>query len=70
MRLFQQVDRDGNRCLTEAELKTALVNGDWSPFDPHTVRMMIRYVFPPPSPAPTDTANATQECSTPTAPAR
>jgi hypothetical protein len=29
--------------LTEAELRTALVNGDWSPFDPHTVRMMIRY---------------------------
>lgn len=44
MRLFQQVDRDGNRALTEAELKTALVNGDWSPFDPHTVRMMIRCV--------------------------
>jgi hypothetical protein len=28
--------------LTEAELRTALVNGDWTPFDPHTVRMMIR----------------------------
>jgi hypothetical protein len=33
----------GNGSLTEAELRTALVNGDWSPFDPHTVRMMIRY---------------------------
>lgn len=32
-----------NGSLTEAELRTALVNGDWSPFDPHTVRMMIRY---------------------------
>jgi hypothetical protein len=31
-----------NGSLTEAELRTALVNGDWSPFDPHTVRMMIR----------------------------
>ncbi|KAJ4287938.1 hypothetical protein N0V90_011953 [Kalmusia sp. IMI 367209] len=41
-RLFGQVDRDRNGHLTEAELKTALVNGDWSPFDPHTVRMMIR----------------------------
>lgn len=42
MRLFQQVDRDGNRSLTENELRTALVNGDWTPFDPHTLRMMIR----------------------------
>lgn len=41
-RLFGAVDRDGSGALTEAELKTALVNGDWSPFDPHTVRMMIR----------------------------
>ncbi|ORY09460.1 hypothetical protein BCR34DRAFT_568435 [Clohesyomyces aquaticus] len=41
-RLFGQVDKDGSGQLTEAELRTALVNGDWSPFDPHTVRMMIR----------------------------
>jgi hypothetical protein len=34
-----------NGSLTEAELRTALVNGDWSPFDPHTVRMMIRYAY-------------------------
>jgi hypothetical protein len=33
----------GSGQLTEAELRSALVNGDWSPFDPHTVRMMIRY---------------------------
>lgn len=32
----------GNGALTEAELRTALVNGDWTPFDAHTVRMMIR----------------------------
>lgn len=42
-KLFGAVDRDGSGALTEAELRTALVNGDWSPFDPHTVRMMIRY---------------------------
>jgi hypothetical protein len=36
-----------NGSLTEAELRTALVNGDWSPFDPHTVRMMIRFVILP-----------------------
>ncbi|KAF2869422.1 hypothetical protein BDV95DRAFT_577285 [Massariosphaeria phaeospora] len=41
-RLFGAVDKDGSGQLTEAELRTALVNGDWSPFDPHTVRMMIR----------------------------
>ncbi|KAH3905784.1 hypothetical protein HBI56_210810 [Parastagonospora nodorum] len=41
-RLFVAVDKDNNGSLTEAELRTALVNGDWSPFDPHTVRMMIR----------------------------
>jgi len=28
--------------LSESELRRALVNGDWSPFDGHTVRMMIR----------------------------
>jgi hypothetical protein len=32
----------GSGQLSERELRTALVNGDWSPFDPHTVRMMIR----------------------------
>ncbi|KAF9699828.1 hypothetical protein EKO04_002319 [Ascochyta lentis] len=41
-RLFGAVDKDASGSLTEAELRTALVNGDWSPFDPHTVRMMIR----------------------------
>ncbi|KAF2132840.1 peflin [Dothidotthia symphoricarpi CBS 119687] len=41
-RLFGAVDKDRSGALTEAELRTALVNGDWSPFDPHTVRMMIR----------------------------
>jgi hypothetical protein len=32
----------GNGTLSEVELQTALVNGDWTAFDPHTVRMMIR----------------------------
>lgn len=41
-RLFGAVDKDGSGQLSEKELRTALVNGDWSPFDPHTVRMMIR----------------------------
>ncbi|KAF2459975.1 hypothetical protein BDY21DRAFT_337042 [Lineolata rhizophorae] len=40
--IFRAVDKDGTHQLTERELGTALVNGDWSPFDPHTVRMMIR----------------------------
>jgi len=37
-----------NRCpdsgaLSEHELGTALVNGDYTVFDPHTVKMMIRW---------------------------
>ena len=37
------VDKDGSGQLSEKELRAALVNGDWTSFDPHTVRMMIRY---------------------------
>ena len=33
----------GSGQLSEKELRAALVNGDWTSFDPHTVRMMIRY---------------------------
>ncbi|KAL7269296.1 hypothetical protein RUND412_008053, partial [Rhizina undulata] len=40
--LFKAVDKDGSGQLSERELRAALVNGDWSSFDPHTVRMMIR----------------------------
>lgn len=36
--------RAGTGQLTEAELGRALVNGDYTSFDPHTVRMMIRCV--------------------------
>jgi Ca2+-binding EF-hand superfamily protein len=32
----------GSGQLSESELRAALVNGDWSSFDPQTVKMMIR----------------------------
>lgn len=40
--LFKAVDKNGTGQLSEKELKAALVNGDWTTFDPHTVKMMIR----------------------------
>ncbi|KAK8048984.1 hypothetical protein PG994_010714 [Apiospora phragmitis] len=40
--LFRAVDKDGTGQLSERELSAALVNGDWTTFDLHTVRMMIR----------------------------
>ncbi|KAI9815660.1 MAG: hypothetical protein M1826_001969 [Phylliscum demangeonii] len=40
--LFRTVDQDGSGRLSERELGSALVNGDYTTFDPHTVRMMIR----------------------------
>lgn len=40
--LFQAVDIEGHGQLTERELGSALVNGDFTSFDPYTVRMMIR----------------------------
>ncbi|CUS07473.1 unnamed protein product [Tuber aestivum] len=46
--LFKAVDKDGSGQLSEKELRAALVNGDWTSFDPHTVRMMIRLQFFPP----------------------
>jgi hypothetical protein len=42
--MFKSCDKDGSGQLSERELQTALVNGDWTAFDPHTVRMMIRLV--------------------------
>lgn len=36
------MDKNGTGQLSEKELRTALVNGDWTSFDPHTVKMMIR----------------------------
>ncbi|EOD49754.1 putative peflin protein [Neofusicoccum parvum] len=41
-RLFATVDKNRSGQLSEKELGSALVNGDWSSFDSHTVRMMIR----------------------------
>jgi Ca2+-binding EF-hand superfamily protein len=38
----KQTTQTGSGQLSERELKAALVNGDWSSFDPHTVKMMIR----------------------------
>ncbi|KAL8904068.1 MAG: hypothetical protein Q9171_007177 [Xanthocarpia ochracea] len=40
--LFKAVDKSGTGQLTEKELRAALVNGDFTSFDPHTVKMMIR----------------------------
>jgi Ca2+-binding EF-hand superfamily protein len=40
--LFRAVDKNNCGQLSERELGSALVNGDFRPFDPHTVRMMIR----------------------------
>lgn len=40
--LFRKVDKDNSGTLTTHELRTALVNGDWTTFDPHTIAMMIR----------------------------
>ena len=40
--LFKAVDRRGTGQLTDEELGAALVNGDYTNFDPHTVKMMIR----------------------------
>lgn len=37
-----QVDKDRSGQLSENELRRALVNGDYTAFDPHTVKMMIR----------------------------
>jgi len=40
--LFRAVDKRGTGQLTEEELRAALINGDFTSFDLHTVRMMIR----------------------------
>lgn len=40
--IFKAVDSDGSGQLTEKELRQALVNGDWSSFDPYTIKMMMR----------------------------
>lgn len=39
--IFQRVDTDRSGSISVHELQTALVNGDWSPFNIETVRMMV-----------------------------
>lgn len=38
---FQAVDTDRSGYLTADELQRALINGDWTPFNMETVRMMV-----------------------------
>ncbi|KAL9940499.1 hypothetical protein V8E36_001204 [Tilletia maclaganii] len=38
---FVAVDRDGSGNISPLELQQALVNGDWSPFDLDTVKMLM-----------------------------
>lgn len=38
---FQIVDTDASGYLTVDELQRALINGDWTPFNIETVRMMV-----------------------------
>ncbi|GAA5877214.1 hypothetical protein JCM16303_006203 [Sporobolomyces ruberrimus] len=39
---FDAVDLDRSGYITQLELKQALVNGDWQPFDDQTVQMLMR----------------------------
>jgi len=38
---FIAVDTDRSRAITATELKTALTNGDWTPFDLDTVKLLM-----------------------------
>jgi len=40
--LFRAANQSKSGALTESELGSALVNGDYSAFDPNTVKMMVR----------------------------
>ncbi|EEB19072.1 Programmed cell death protein, putative [Pediculus humanus corporis] len=39
--VFQRVDKDGSGAISEDELQQALSNGSWTPFNSHTIRLMI-----------------------------
>ncbi|XP_045608369.1 programmed cell death protein 6 isoform X2 [Procambarus clarkii] len=41
MSVFQQVDKDRSGAIDARELQSALSNGNWTPFNPDTVRLMI-----------------------------
>ena len=40
--LFRAADTNGTGQLSEREISRALVNGDWSPFDPKTIKLMVK----------------------------
>ena len=40
--LFKAADTTNKGELSEPELSRALVNGDWTPFDPKTVKLMVK----------------------------
>jgi len=39
---FKSADVNGTGQLSEREISVALVNGDWTPFDPKTVKLMVK----------------------------
>ncbi|PVF97452.1 EF-hand [Serendipita vermifera] len=39
--LFKAVDADGSNAITATELQQALVNGNWTPFDLDTVKLLM-----------------------------
>lgn len=39
--VFQQVDKDRSGAIDARELQSALSNGNWTPFNPDTVKLMI-----------------------------
>ncbi|KAK8381109.1 hypothetical protein O3P69_008173 [Scylla paramamosain] len=41
MTVFQQVDKDRSGAIDARELQSALSNGNWTPFNPDTVKLMI-----------------------------
>jgi peflin len=41
-RIFKAADSNNNGQLSEKELSRALVNGDWSPYDSKTVKLMVK----------------------------
>lgn len=40
--LFRAADINGSGQLSERELSRALVNGDWTAFDPKTIKLMVK----------------------------
>jgi len=40
--LFRAADTNGSGQLSEREISRALVNGDWTPFDAKTIKLMVK----------------------------